>query len=362
MVRATSTKAHSPPILPARIFLRASNRRSKTPWTAARPGREGWRGVSQAAAAVHQSASLSYARSRSALQQTEWHWLKERGIEVNPCNSKLHPAVVCGAFEVAEGSQEVSVQEAYTPNNACYGCGPAAVEEALHLRSFRADNAIALMDRLRLPRPPLTLTAELLVQFMEPTPPNQELILSSKVVDISTYGEESNRKESVESDLPRISEASMSEHVDPHKLLNPLPANGLPHLHAVLLERSGRRQKALRCIWRAATQSTRSTQPSSSSQTVRAGGKVARLLSRKHDRIDPLQALGLLPDQVSLKVVLPFLKGALRAPGEQQRNAAVAKSLHLHLREEITCSKQRQERDSSAHSSSPPDSVYGISG
>lgn len=49
--------------------------------------------------------------------------------------------------------------------------------------------------------------------------------------------------------------------------------------------------------------------------------------------------------QVSLKVVLPFLEGALRAAGEQQRNAAVVKSLcraeNLHLREEVTRCKQR---------------------
>lgn len=41
-------------------------------------------------------------------------------------------------------------------------------------------------------------------------------------------------------------QASTSEHVDPNKLLNLLPANGLPHLRAVLLERLGRHQEALR--------------------------------------------------------------------------------------------------------------------
>lgn len=49
--------------------------------------------------------------------------------------------------------------------------------------------------------------------------------------------------------------------------------------------------------------------------------------------------------QVSLRAVLPFLEGALRAAGEQQRNAAVVRNLHrsenLNVREEITRCKQR---------------------
>ena len=49
--------------------------------------------------------------------------------------------------------------------------------------------------------------------------------------------------------------------------------------------------------------------------------------------------------QVSLKAVLPFLEGALRAAGEQQRNAAVVKSLrrseNLNVREDLTRCKQR---------------------
>ena len=44
--------------------------------------------------------------------------------------------------------------------------------------------AIALMDRACLPRPPLTLTAELLVAYKEPTPPNEPLIVRSKVVRV----------------------------------------------------------------------------------------------------------------------------------------------------------------------------------
>lgn len=43
-------------------------------------------------------------------------------------------------------------------------------------------------------------------------------------------------------------QALHSEYIDPHKLLNLLPANELPHLRAVLLERLGRHQEALRYI------------------------------------------------------------------------------------------------------------------
>ena len=53
--------------------------------------------------------------------------------------------------------------------------------------------------------------------------------------------------------------------------------------------------------------------------------------------------------QVSLKAVLPFVEGALRAAEEQQRNAAVVKSLrrseNLHVREDITRCKQRWAGD-----------------
>ena len=42
-------------------------------------------------------------------------------------------------------------------------------------------------------------------------------------------------------------QALNSEHIDPHKLLTLLPAHGLPHLRAILLERLGRHQEALRC-------------------------------------------------------------------------------------------------------------------
>ena len=36
------------------------------------------------------------------------------------------------------------------------------------------------------------------VQFLEPAPPGQELLLSSEVVDITQYGDDGSKKESVE--------------------------------------------------------------------------------------------------------------------------------------------------------------------
>lgn len=145
-----------------------------------------------------------------------WEWMKSVGYEVNPCNSSLHPAVEEG---LAPSSPERSVQEAYTPESTCYGCGPGA-PDGLKMRSFRIPNglqanvmladkycafpniinggiistlfdchgnwtaAIALMDRSVLPRPPLTLTFELLVNFKEPTPPGQPLVVRSQVAKL----------------------------------------------------------------------------------------------------------------------------------------------------------------------------------
>ncbi|KAF8072597.1 hypothetical protein HT031_000257 [Scenedesmus sp. PABB004] len=118
-----------------------------------------------------------------------------------------------------EGTEEIAVQVAYTPKSQCFGCGPAH-PDGLHLRSMRIDSglearislpakycafpgilnggilstlldchgnwtaAIALMDRSCLPKPPLTLTASMLVSYKEPTPPDTELIVRSHVVAV----------------------------------------------------------------------------------------------------------------------------------------------------------------------------------
>lgn len=167
----------------------------------------------------------------------KWRLLLEQGHAVNPCNSALHPGSVAGEVPLAPGSPEVSVQEAYTPSSRCFGCGPAA-DAGLGLRSFRAAGgglvarttldahyqafpgivnggivsalfdchgnwtaAVALMDRACLPRPPLTLTAELLVAFREPTPPGTPLVVRSSVVRIKESTSPGSGKASVQVDL-----------------------------------------------------------------------------------------------------------------------------------------------------------------
>ncbi|KXZ44480.1 hypothetical protein GPECTOR_67g320 [Gonium pectorale] len=114
-------------------------------------------------------------------------------------------------------------QEAYHPESLCFGCGPAH-PDGLRLESRRMPGgglgrlegrarvsskyiafpgiinggvvstlldchgnwaaAIALMDKGCLPRPPLTLTASMEVRYLEPTPPDTDLILRSRVLSI----------------------------------------------------------------------------------------------------------------------------------------------------------------------------------
>lgn len=134
-----------------------------------------------------------------------------------------------------EHVKEMCVQEAYTPESVCFGCGPQA-PDGLKLRSFRAAEgleaavtidpkycafpgiinggiisalfdchgnwtaAVILMDRGCLPKPPLTLTYEMLVTYEEPTPPNEPLVLRSNVVNI-TEGADVGSKATVQVDL-----------------------------------------------------------------------------------------------------------------------------------------------------------------
>ena len=57
------------------------------------------------------------------------------------------------------------------------------------------------MDRSCLPRPPLTLTAELLVNFREPTPPGVPLIVRSTVARVRESASAGSGKASVQVDL-----------------------------------------------------------------------------------------------------------------------------------------------------------------
>lgn len=144
----------------------------------------------------------------------------DAGVKVNPCNSKLHPAVKELGCEPS--GPELSVQEAYVPSSKCFGCGPAS-EDGLHLRSYRIPGglearatlpgkfqafpgivnggvlgilfechgnwtaSVALMDRAFLPRPALTMTHQLHVTYHDPTPPDTELLIRSKVLSIKEW-------------------------------------------------------------------------------------------------------------------------------------------------------------------------------
>eukprot|EP00887_Chlorella_sp_A99_P000487 scaffold17.g487.t1 len=130
-----------------------------------------------------------------------------------------------------DSEEELSVQDAYTPESSCWGCGPSAAD-GLFLKSFRIPGgleatisldskycafpgesparclpgimnggvisalldchgnwtaAVALMDKGCLPKPPLTLTYEMLVTYKEPTPPDETLIIRSQIVDMNMY-------------------------------------------------------------------------------------------------------------------------------------------------------------------------------
>lgn len=158
------------------------------------------------------------ARDEEGGKSGQWAFLRHRGYDVNPCKSQLHPSVTLEGIE-PESGEELCVQEAYTPESVCFGCGPSA-KDGLKLRSFRRINgmeasvtldekycafpgiinggiisalfdchgnwtaAMTLMDRGCLPKPPLTLTYEMLITYEEPTPPNEELIVRSRILEV----------------------------------------------------------------------------------------------------------------------------------------------------------------------------------
>jgi acyl-coenzyme A thioesterase PaaI-like protein len=127
--------------------------------------------------------------------------------------------------EAAEGEQELmnaeqSLQETYAPKNSCFGCGPAN-PNGLHIRSFVKDSEVVaqwkpekkyeafdgilnggiigtlldchcnwtaayhLMKRAGEDRPPCTVTAEYAIKLLRPTPINDSVFLSAKVLDIT---------------------------------------------------------------------------------------------------------------------------------------------------------------------------------
>ncbi|MEW5307262.1 MAG: hypothetical protein WDW38_002494 [Sanguina aurantia] len=165
-----------------------------------------------------------------------WQMSIDQGKKINPCNSALHPAVKDAGLQVSPDVEEISVQEAYTPESKCWGCGPLC-PEGLHLKSFRSGEgltsyislppvmcafpgiinggilstlvdchgnwtaAICLMDQACLPMPPLTLTSSMLINFKDTTPPDTELVIRSRVVEVKQSSAPTGGRTSVEVDI-----------------------------------------------------------------------------------------------------------------------------------------------------------------
>lgn len=113
---------------------------------------------------------------------------------------------------------EQSLQEKYAPNNACFGCGPAN-PDGLHIRSFPKNGEVVaewqpqpkyeafpgvlnggiigalldchcnwtaayhLMKQAGEDHAPCTVTAEYSIKLLRPTPTNDIIHLSAKVID-----------------------------------------------------------------------------------------------------------------------------------------------------------------------------------
>jgi len=114
--------------------------------------------------------------------------------------------------------EEKSLQETYAPGMACFGCGPAN-EKGLHIRSFPRDDEVVatfqpekyqeafpgmlsggiigtlldchcnwtaayhFMKQAKTDSAPCTVTAEYAIKLRRPTPTNDSVFLSAKVVD-----------------------------------------------------------------------------------------------------------------------------------------------------------------------------------
>lgn len=79
-------------------------------------------GCAVQSACLHvQSGAQSKAVSERDKSSEAWKSLLAQGHNVNPCQSEHHPAVKAG-FVQAQGPAK-ALQEAYTPDSTCPGCG-----------------------------------------------------------------------------------------------------------------------------------------------------------------------------------------------------------------------------------------------
>jgi acyl-coenzyme A thioesterase PaaI-like protein len=126
--------------------------------------------------------------------------------------------------------QQQSLQERYAPHNSCFGCGPAN-ERGLHIRSFARDGEVVaewqpepfheafpgmlnggiigtlldchsnwtaayhLMQRAGADHPPCTVTADYSIKLLRPTPTDEPVRLTARVV------ESTDKRATVEAEL-----------------------------------------------------------------------------------------------------------------------------------------------------------------
>lgn len=146
-----------------------------------------------------------------------WSKLAKQGVPVNPCRSPHHPAAGLG---LSEEGPEVSVQEAYDPESSDFVCGPKA-EGGVGLKSYRMragglrarlafterfestpgivspgmiascmeahgnwTAGIAVLDRQKLPKPPLLLAKSFSIDLAERASPDEVFTLTSRVLNV----------------------------------------------------------------------------------------------------------------------------------------------------------------------------------
>jgi len=138
------------------------------------------------------------------------------------CQTPLQAAPFGSRFTETPYNMKVeqSLQQKYAPRNSCFGCGPAN-PNGLHIRSFTKNGEVVaewkpekkyeafngvlnggiigtlldchcnwtaayhLMKRAGDDRPPCTVTAEYAIKLLRPTPTNDSVFLSAKVVEIA---------------------------------------------------------------------------------------------------------------------------------------------------------------------------------
>lgn len=178
--------------------------------------------------ARHRRAYASHASDESTAAAAErWAELASRGIDVNPCNSRAHPAVTLGVDAAyVDARPRRSLQQAYDPQCIDFVSGLASSDTPgkIGLETFRCDDevdalesrasfprqyeefpgvvapamlgavasahgnwacSIALMDRAILPRPPLMTMKALRVRVLESVSPGEPLTLRSRVVEVA---------------------------------------------------------------------------------------------------------------------------------------------------------------------------------